>query len=43
MNPTDAHVFASGVGAETLPALRLSVVAGTHRAISDQASVRTRS
>jgi len=29
MNPEDAHVFASGVGAETLPALRLSVVAGT--------------
>ena len=29
MNSKDAHVFASGVGAETLPALRLSVVAGT--------------
>jgi len=28
MNPTDANVSASGVGAETLPALRLSVVAG---------------
>jgi len=28
MNPTEAHVFASSVGAEALPALRLSGVAG---------------
>jgi len=29
MNPTDANVVASSVGAETLPALRLSVVPGS--------------